>query len=125
MQLAFVTLLLSCLAATSLAEPEPQFRLAYPNQYPLFRSGFPYSSMIDTSDPSLQSEPRFFYTTLTLTLSTVTSTSVVVASTTCTTSTAALIACVAGRRRRGIEQGLYYDESTNQEGSIFLPYESK
>jgi hypothetical protein len=131
LEIVFI-LLLSCLSASIMAEPEP-----YYNNYKFlsptyFRSGgYPYPSIAEKVGPEdVEQDSRFFIATVTLTLSTVTATSVVATVTTCTTTTAAILACVAGRRRRDIflevdkpGRGLYYDdnEPETEEGTSFLP----
>ncbi|KAI9554358.1 hypothetical protein GHT06_019630 [Daphnia sinensis] len=120
--------LMSCLLSAFVAA-EPYYPFDYPVQHPYFRGGFPYPSMVERVDQE-DVNGRLFIATVTLTLSTVTTTSTAMAVTTCTTSTAALVACVAGRRRRDVVpeseksgRGLFYDdnEAETEEGTSFLP----
>ncbi|KZS13185.1 Uncharacterized protein APZ42_021659 [Daphnia magna] len=126
MRLAIV--FMSCLLSAFVAA-EPYYPFDYPVQHPYFRGGFPYPSMAERVDQE-DVNGRLFIATVTLTLSTVTTTSTAMAVTTCTTSTAALVACVAGRRRRDVVQesektgrGLFYDdnEADSEKGTSFLP----
>ncbi len=77
-----------------------------------------------------QQDPRFFFSTLKVTIATSTSTSTVTTTTVCTTSTTTLKSCTpSGRRRRGMSvggkegRGLFYDdqEEEGEDGNIFLP----
>uniref|UniRef100_A0A0P6EAA3 Uncharacterized protein n=1 Tax=Daphnia magna TaxID=35525 RepID=A0A0P6EAA3_9CRUS len=126
MRLAIV--FMSCLLSAFVAA-EPYYPFDYPVQHPYFRGGLPYPSMAERVDQE-DVNGRLFIATVTLTLSTVTTTSTAMAVTTCTTSTAALVACVAGRRRRDVVQesektgrGLFYDdnEADSEKGTSFLP----
>jgi hypothetical protein len=78
------------------------------------------------------------YTTFTVLKATTTTITTLTRTTTCTTSTAILSSCTTGRRRRGLffdenenrvrhrRAGLFYDheEVENQDGSVFLPFNS-
>ncbi|XP_057375805.1 uncharacterized protein LOC130696723 [Daphnia carinata] len=126
MRLAIV--LMSCLLSAFVAA-EPYYPFDYSVQHSYFRAGFPHPSMVDRVDQE-DVNGRLFIATVTLTLSTVTTTSTAMTVSTCTTSTAALVGCVAGRRRRDVVpeseksgRGLFYDENEaeNEEGTSFLP----
>lgn len=126
MRLAIV--FMSCLLSAFVAA-EPYYPFDYSVQHPYFRGGLPYPSMAERVDQE-DVNGRLFIATVTLTLSTVTTTSTAMTVTTCTTSTAALVACVAGRRRRDAVQesektgrGLFYDdnEADSEKGTSFLP----
>lgn len=133
MRLAIV--FMSCLLSAFVAA-EPYYPFDYSVQHPYFRGGLPYPSMAERVDQE-DVNGRLFIATVTLTLSTVTTTSTAMAVTTCTTSTAALVACVAGRRRRDAVRrrrdavqesektgrGLFYDdnEADSEKGTSFLP----
>lgn len=128
MRLTIISLL--CLLSAYVAA-EPYYPFNYPVQHhqPYFRSGFPYPSRVKHVDPT-DVDGRLFIATVTLTLSTVTTTAKAITVTTCTTSTAALVSCVAGRRRRDVileseksGRGLFYDdnEAETEEGTAFLP----
>lgn len=93
-----------------------------------FRSGQLHPSY-DGRKQELESQARFFFTTLTVTLASTTTTTTSTTTTICTTSTSALKVCTpSGRRRRGVllsnlgAQGLYYNDQEDEdgEGDIFL-----
>ena len=83
----------------------------------------------DAKEPN--TEGRFIFKTVSVTLQTLTITSTTTSVTTCTTSTAALSVCTAsGRRRRGLHlsgnkegRGLFYNENeeNNEDNNNFLP----
>ncbi len=100
----------------------------------------------ETVTPNFESGPSRFliyngvisYTTFTVLKATTTTTTILTKTTTCTTSTMILSSCTTGRRRRGLfydenensvrhrRAGLFYDneEVENQNGSVFLPFNS-
>ncbi len=120
MHILLVSLLISVVSIGAYAEA--QF---YPSVHGdnYFRANLPQPS--HDIPALLKNEPRFFFTTLSVTLATVTVQSTTTTTTSCTTSTAALIQCTnSGRRRRGLSfdngAGLYYSED-GQDESPFLP----
>jgi len=118
-----------------------QYSYGYPyfmptNSYNYFRSGLPQPSydFPTGNGQEIDTQGRFFFTTLKVTLATSTSTTTVTTTTVCTTSTSALKSCTpSGRRRRGMSTGnkegygLFYDdqEEEGEDGNIFLPSPKK